>query len=171
MITQERLKELLHYDSDTGFFTWKPRERIGKNKPWTRLLAEKQAGVIHKRQGYVFIRIDNKLYLAHRLAVLYMTGKFPDNMTDHIDGIRSNNKWNNLREACNSENMQNLKKARIDNKSTGLLGAHFNKRQNKFSSSIQTNKKQKHLGYFSSAIEAHEAYLKAKRELHSHNTL
>ena len=167
-LTQERLKELLHYDPDTGDFTWKYRYDMPKQ--WNTRYANKKSGCIHC-EGYIRIRINEKKYLAHRLAILWMTGKFPKKQVDHVDGIKDNNKWNNIREATHSENQQNQKKAHKDNKSTGLLGVCFKKIDKKYYSRIYVNNKSKFLGYFKTAQEAHEAYLKAKRELHEFNTL
>jgi hypothetical protein len=160
MITQERLKKLFHYDPSTGFFT--------------RLISMGTAskGSISNRRdryGYISIQIDYKDYLAHRLAFLYMTGKFPEIDIDHKDSIKHHNWWDNLREATESQNQQNLKKARVDNKSTGLLGSSFYK--GKYVSKIMLNGKSKHLGYFNTAIEAHERYVEEKRKIHEFNTL
>ena len=98
-LNQARLKELLHYDPETGVFTWKVRKA-----PWLRI------GSIAGWQGdrYRQIRIDNSLYSASRLAWLYIEGYFPEYEVDHIDTIKSNNKWENLRvltHACNTKNI------------------------------------------------------------------
>jgi hypothetical protein len=163
MITQETLKEVLHYDPKTGLFT----RLKGGSGPNNFIGAI--AGFLDDK-GYVQICIKNKYYRAHRLAFLYMIGKFPLLYVDHIDGIKTNNKWNNLREATNSQNLQNQKKANSTNLSTGLLGAH--KRKNGLiTASIMLNGKLKHLGYFKTSEEAHERYLEEKRRIHEFNTL
>jgi hypothetical protein len=166
-ISQLRLKELLNYNPDTGIFTWKKRDwLVGKQKTFNTKYAGKEAGNKSLISGYIQIQIDGKNQLAHRLAFLYIEGKFPEKHTDHINGIRMDNRWVNLRKATASENLQNIKKAHKSNLSTGLLGSHFNKIMKKFSSQIKTNGGLKRLGYFETAIEAHEAYIQAKRELH-----
>ena len=68
-MNQTRLKELLHYDPFTGIFTWKVT-RTGSAKPGT------VAGYI-KNEGYICIKIDSRSYMAHRLAFLYMLGRWP----------------------------------------------------------------------------------------------
>lgn len=101
MITQDRLRELLHYDPDTGIFT--------------RLVSTGWRGKVgdvagyKNPDGYLVIMIDYKLYLAHRLAWLYTYGRFPE-VTDHINGVRDDNRIVNLREVTNWENAQNKKK-------------------------------------------------------------
>lgn len=161
MITQERLKEVLNYNPDTGLFT-----RLVRTAYCTKV--GDIAGTLDGN-GYIAIRIDYKQYPAHRLAFLYMTGKWPENDTDHADGVRSNNKWTNLRDATRSQNCENQKKAHINNKSSGLLGAYPNGKG--FYAMIQIKGKRKYIGTFETKELAHEAYLNAKRELHEFNTL
>ena len=161
MITQEKLKEVLHYNPDTGIFTWLVQR--GSN---TKL--GMQAGYIDN--GYIKIGIDYKYYKAHRLAFLYMTGKFPEDQVDHIDTIRHHNWFSNLRKATNRQNQENQRKAHKDNKSTGILGVYPN-RSGGFISQISINNKLKHLGSFRTIEEAHDAYINAKRKLHEFNTL
>lgn len=95
MITQERLKELLHYDPDTGVFTW--RVRRGSTSAGTF------AGAKAK---YLNIGIDGITYTGHRLAFLYMMGYMPE-VVDHRDLDKHNNAWLNLREGTNSKNQAN----------------------------------------------------------------
>ena len=99
MLTQEQLKELFHYSPETGIFT-RLKTTTGKNK----------AGTIpggDKSTGYIRIAINGKYYQAHRLAWLYMTGDFPKNCIDHINMIKTDNSWGNLRGATRSENNKN----------------------------------------------------------------
>ena len=163
MLTQERLKELLHYDPETGLFT--RLKSLGKSK------VGNIAGCLNP-EGYIQIKINYVLYRAHRLAFLYMTGKLPYDDVDHINGIRHDNKWSNLRECDNSQNMHNRKKAHKNNKSSGLLGVSSSSNGNgTFRATIWLNNKHKQLGTFKTKEEAHERYLEAKRELHEFNTL
>lgn len=105
MIRQERLKELLDYNPDTGEFRWRVIQGNRKGK----------AGSLHK-SGYIHIQIDRKILKAHRLAWLYQYGQLPDLEVDHIDGVKSNNTIKNLRLATKSENQRNSK-IRSDNTS------------------------------------------------------
>lgn len=98
-LSQKRLKELFIYEPLTGLFT----SRIGRSG----VSIGAKMGCIHPTLGYVYIGVDGGRYLGHRLAWLYMTGKWPDNEIDHKDQCRSNNRWNNLREASSSQNKCN----------------------------------------------------------------
>jgi hypothetical protein len=155
-ITLERLQELLHYDPESGVFTSK-RWRGGSAR------ANRPAGTIMKRSGYVRIQIDGRLYMGHRLAWLYMTGKHPSQQIDHIDGNRQNNRFSNLREVSQTLNSQNQRKAKSHNK-TGYLGVSI--AYKKYHAQIKVHGTPVHLGYFTSAEAAHEAYLAAKRKYH-----
>jgi hypothetical protein len=104
MITSDELRKIMHYNPDTGFFTWHTREN--PKKGWNKKYAGKYAGskmVI----GYWSITINNKRYLRHRLAWLYMTGRWPIQQIDHISGDRGDDRFCNLREATISQNRMN----------------------------------------------------------------
>ena len=100
-----------------------------------------------------------------------MEGKFPEEYADHINGIKDDNRWINLRSVTKSENSQNQRKSQSDNKSSGLLGVSWCKAEGKWETSINVNKKKYYIGAFHCKHEAHEAYLKKKRELHSTCTI
>ena len=100
MPTSERLKEVIEYDPETGLFCWKMS--AGKNNGHKGRLAGNVA-----QHGYVQIKIDYKVYYAHRLAFLYMTGVWPTKFIDHLNRNRSDNRWVNLREADRSVNALN----------------------------------------------------------------
>lgn len=159
-LSQEELKELLHYNQDTGEFTW--LKSIGG-----RTKVGKKAGYITSN-GYYQTRINNVKCANHRLAFIYMLDKEPAQFVDHIDGNRLNNSWNNLREATYAENAQNLVAPRINNK-VGIIGVH--KKRNKFIAQIMTDGKKKYIGQFDTPEEAHQAYVNAKRQYHSFGTI
>lgn len=152
MITQERLKEVLYYNEETGVFTW--QKKIAK-----KIIVGQVAGC-DRGDGYIVIRIYGHMYFAHRLAWLYMTGEWPT-IIDHKRGL--SNRWKNLRDVTTTINMQNRVLANKGSTS-GLLGAH--KKRNKFASAIRVNGRNIKLGVFNTAQEAHESYMKAKKELH-----
>ena len=161
-LTFKRLHELLHYCSDTGVFTWVKR-------PSNRIKIGQVAGCINV-DGYVTIRIDSEIEYGHRLAWLYSFKKWPADQVDHINGSRADNRIANLREADQRINSQNQRRARRDNKSTGLLGV--TKRGNKWRAQIMcAGAANRLIGSFASPDEAHAAYLAAKRLIHPGGTL
>ena len=154
-MTQSRLKELLHYDPETGVFVWKvahPRVRAGG-----------RAGSISSR-GYVRIRISGKDYWAHRLAWLYIHGDFPKNEVDHKDGDKTNNRIDNLRDCTHAQNHQN--RVSMPGSSSKYPGVSWYKNSKKWRAKIVLHGKDKYLGLYESEVDAYKAYCKAKYELH-----
>lgn len=155
-LTQERLKELLHYDPETGIFTnLTQRGKVKKGAV---------AGSKYST-GYICIEIYYKRYQAHRLAWLYVYGEFPANQIDHINEIKDDNRIVNLRSATNLENQHNVSSLQSNNTS-GFRGVFWRKNRKKWKAIIYLNGRPKHLGHFDTAEEASEAYVTAKRELH-----
>lgn len=156
MLTQERLKELLYYDPDTGSFYWisaRPRCTVGA-----------LAGSLDKTRGYYRVWIDGKNHKGHRLAWLYTYGVFPTHHVDHINGDKSDNRIANLREVTHAENLQNQHRAQKGSRS-GVLGV-YPRKNGKWRAMIQLDGRTRHLGTFDSIRGASAAYLAAKRELH-----
>lgn len=161
LITQERLKELLHYDSETGLFRWIIDVWGGSGlsgKP-PRIIVIPRGEIAGCRQecrgSYIFIRLDGVLYPAHRLAWFYMTGEWPARV-DHRDTIGTNNEWKNLRLATRSQNAANSKMP-IDNTS-GFKGVHFSQASQKWCAMIRVDGKTKYLGIFEEKADAALAY-------------
>jgi hypothetical protein len=155
MITQTELKSQLHYDQDTGIFT-----RI-KPKPGFKINSE--AGSIDK-DGYVVIGINKKVYKAHRLAWLYIYGKFPNKILDHINGNSADNRICNLREANVAENQWNSKLS-IKNTS-GIKGVSFHKQRKKWQATIKVNGITKYLGIFETKEQAAMIVMEARNKYH-----
>ena len=156
-LTLRRLKQALHYNPETGVFTWLI-QCAHRNKPGTT------AGTRDSKTGYITIGIDNGTYLAHRLAWFYMKSVWPRRQIDHRDLCRPNNVWTNLRPASHGQNVQNSG-ARKRNAS-GLKGAYFSKEKKKWHSRIMCLGKLYLLGYFETSQEAHSAYAAAAAKLH-----
>ena len=153
-LTQERLKELLDYDPETGVFT----ARVARS---SNLPVGARAGSVTVR-GYVNIHVCNKVYYAHRLAWFYVHGRWPNGHLDHINRVASDNRIANLREATRPQNMANTP-VRSHNKS-GKKGVA--KHHHKWVASICKHGRKVHLGSFGSAEEAHAAYVAAARDIH-----
>lgn len=156
VLTAERLWQLLDYDHLSGTFAWR-FTRGGKSK-----LGSKVGGLV---DGYVKIMIDGKTYAAHRLAFLYMTGQWPQYEIDHINGVRSDNRWENLRDIEHATNTENTHRARITNH-VGLLGVSAHHLSARYRARIRTQGKLIQLGWFDTPQEAHAAYVTAKRSIH-----
>lgn len=141
MLTQERLKEVLHYDPDTGAFTWLKDMRANK--------VRNDSATCLNLDGYLVIQVDAVQYRQHRLAFLYMDGDFPSNQVDHINRKRADNRWCNLRRATSSENMSNKK----NNNQT--IGVYWCKRENRWIARTNVSKgKRKFLGQFKYYLQA-----------------
>lgn len=154
-LTHDRLKRVLHYERETGVFTW--LVQLGWRGP-----VGAEAGTRHSR-GYTHIMIDQKLYLAHRLAWFYVTGGWPADKIDHIDGNRLNNRFANLREANASQNNQNRKK--LASGTSPLKGVSWHIRNRMWKSRIKRDGKQIRLGLYRTEEEAHAAYCLAAKEM------
>lgn len=145
-LTQEKLKELLYYDFETGIFTWKV-DRGGSAKKGS------VAGCL--KNNYWHIAVNDKRYLAHRLAFLYMEGYMPENGIDHIDRNPKNNAWNNLREVSHSCNMRNC--SLFKNNKSGITGVVWEKSTKKWRSNISIPKKNINLGRYDNLADAVKA--------------
>lgn len=154
-MTQSLLKQYLNYDPITGYFTW-------VFKHCNKVIPGQRAGSVH-RNGHRVIHLFGSLYAEHRLAWLYMTGKFPKEFIDHIDHNEHNNCFDNLREVSKTENNKN-NSLRLDNKS-GKAGIYINKRKGKNTYQVDVRSKQNRLNKaFKSlalAIDARDAFYKA----------
>lgn len=147
-LSQARLKEVLHYDPETGEFRWRmPRRGV---------VVGALCGRVSKGHGYRDIGIDNTLWRAHRLAFLYMTGRLPENDVDHINRDKTDNRWGNLREANDSQNMSNVPRKRLN--TTGLIGVVWDKSRGKWRAQIRINGRKTNLGRFATREEAARAH-------------
>jgi len=158
----KRLRDVLNYDALTGVFTW--RGQTTKN---SRRIAGQVTGC-PDNQGYLKIQIDGKSFRAHRLAWLYVHGEWPRGHIDHVNGNRSDNRIDNLRDTTREVNLQNQRKAVCTNKS-GLLGVSSS--GNRWRASIRIDGIKTHIGVFETPQMAHQAYVQAKRQHHAGCTI
>ena len=159
-ITAEQAAEFMAYDPETGVLSW-------KKKPNRNVRLSDPVGSMMPR-GYIQVSFLGTRYLAHRIAWLLYYGKWPENLIDHINGNRADNRIANLRDVTQDVNMQNLRGPTVLNK-VGLLGVR--KKRNKFQAQIRLHGTSIHLGCFATPEEAHRAYIAAKRENHKGCTL
>ena len=161
MLTQQALKQALSYDRNSGSFVW-----IKKNAKGVK--AGTSAGSNKCADGYARIKLFGQPYMAHRLAWFYENGHWPDNLIDHINGNKMDNRMINLRDVTHSVNLQNQRGPRSNNKS-GFLGVKAHNWG--WMSQIKNHKQTIFLGTFATPELAHAAYVKAKRIHHAGCTI
>lgn len=154
MITQAYLKSLLDYDPLSGLFTW----AVGRKG--TRKGAV--AGCVGP-DGYVIIMVDKKNYPAHRLAFIWMLGEMPANDVDHINRVRADNRWSNLRPATRREN--NLNSGVRSNNTSGYKNVSHCSRTGKFTVSFRVGGKTRFFGRFKTAEAANREAIRLRKIL------
>jgi hypothetical protein len=152
-LTCTEVRRIFRYEAETGIFFWLID---------TKNTAAGDVAGSQQSRGYWHIGINGRLFVAHRLAWLYVTGEWPLGHVDHINGVRSDNRFANLRIATASQNARNSR-MRSDN-ACGYKGVHYKKRLNKFVAQIRVDGRVHHLGVFKTADEAPAAYWKAAKE-------
>lgn len=156
-LTAEEARELFFYNSLDGSLEWKKR-RVGVRKDM------KVASI--DTHGYLQVKINGRTYQAHRVVFLMFNMRWPKNQIDHINGCRTDNRIENLREVTCQENRRNSK-LRCDNKS-GYSGIHWIERDKKWSARIRIGGKLCQLGYFVKKDDAIAARKSAEKELGFH---
>lgn len=157
-LSQQLLKTILHYNPETGDFTWLQRAS-------RRVLSGSLAGRTDSR-GYRRIRILGGDFRAHRLAWLYVYGEWPAEPLDHVDGNQANNAITNLRLGSNGINQQNIRRPQRNNKA-GFLGVCKRSDSNTYRACVSIGGKSRCFGGYQTPEEAHAAYLEKKRQLHA----
>ncbi len=146
------IKEHLRYDSTTGYLWW--------IKPGLARQLHRLAGTYNR--DYPSVRFRWKIYYVHHVAWFLKTGKYPVQEVDHKDGNPRNNKWNNLRMATRSQQLQNARKSSAN--TSGHKGVVWSKEKQKWVAQIKHHRKTKHLGYHSEIKKACAAYAAAARK-------
>jgi hypothetical protein len=157
----EYVRDILDYDPDSGNFIW--RARCDVPQVWNAMFAHKPAG-FRRDDGRLMITINYKHYIAARLAWLMMTGNWPKPEVDHRDTDRSNDRWENLRQATGSQNQHN--KPRQKNNTSGIKGVSWSEARKKWLAQICVRGKNRNLGRFETIEGAQAAYLRASDALH-----
>lgn len=152
----DALRSMLRYDPGTGLFTWNVA-------PNGRIKIGQRAGRT-SQDGYTEITITGRLYGAHRLAWLYVHGRWPVDEIDHRNGIRSDNRIANLREATREQQTWNSR----GTSASGFKGVYRNKKNgtpcvDSWCAIIQVAGKRRYLGSFKTPEEAHAAYCRVAR--------
>ena len=143
-LTYERVRELLHYNPQTGVLKWKVTPRAN-------VKAGQHAGSVDSN-GRLMVMIDKTSHHSGRLIWLWMMGKWPLGVVDHRDRNTLNNRWKNLRDVTQRVNAQN----RVVNKTSksGVRGVYQPKGTSRWHVQIGVDGKRIHVGYYSSFEEA-----------------
>lgn len=161
-LTHARLKSLLHYDPQTGIFTWLWRAEAefktkNAHRTWNSRYAGLAAGV--STHSYRKISIDDRKYYAHRLAWFYVTGEWPAGLVDHENENGSDNRWENLRDATKRTNVANRLLPNKTN-TTGFKGVTLH-RDGRYIAQCSLEGGPRYLGIFDTAEKAHAVYARA----------
>jgi len=151
-------REFFYYDKTTGVLTHRFRARKHFKterafNTWNTRYSNKQAGNVNKT-GYLRVGVFDVKYWAHRIIWLLVHGEIPKNI-DHINGVRSDNRLDNLRSVTHKENHKNQVIPRSN--TSGAMGVSWHKRDKKWYARIKVNGKEKYLGLFSDKNEAIKA--------------
>lgn len=152
-ISQEVLKEFLHYNPETGIFT-----RAKSTGPRQARRVGARCGSLNRISGYVEIHVLGRNRYAHRLAWIMANGSIPEGARiDHRNRDKSDNRICNLRLATQADNGRNCK-VRVDNTS-GIKGVYFDKSRGKWAAMVSHQK----LGRFDTLLDAAAARHSAAR--------
>ena len=159
MLTQNQLKHFLHYDPDTGLFTWRnPTSK--KYQPGDATATSAACG------GYLRVGVAGKRYLAHRLAWLYVHGELHDLEIDHINQNKTDNRISNLRLATRTQNAHNVLNKK--NNKSGVKGVSWDADRQRWRAQINVNGKRHYIGLFDDVESAGKAYADWATKHHTH---
>ncbi|MEO1538495.1 MAG: HNH endonuclease signature motif containing protein [Pseudomonadota bacterium] len=160
------LRKLLKYDRNTGKLFWLKRlpemftdgRRAAEHQcaDWNRRYAGKEAFTACNTDGYHHGKIMGKLYKAHRVIWALESGSWPSSCIDHKNKDRTDNRFDNLREATRAENSRN--RSALAGSSSKYLGVSWCKMNEKWLARIEVNGRQLSLGSFLSEAQAAKAY-------------
>ncbi len=153
-LSADRLREVLRYEPETGKFFWLKGNNQKK--------AGDEAGWAETKTRYIRITIFGQRYLAHRLAWLYVTGEWPHDRIDHKNMGRPDNRWENLRQASDSQNSANQKTSKKN--MLGIKGVRLHE-CGRYTARICVGRKSMYLGLFYTPDDARDAYAKKAREI------
>ena len=153
ILTHAELVRTLDYDSITGVLTWRVRNS-------SRALVGAVAGCV-TRKGHLVVRLNKRLYLAHRLAYFHFHGHMPPAQIDHRDGVKHNNQITNLRPATGSQNSMNIGKK--SNNTSGYKGVKALVCGKRWSARYKIKGVSVYLGKFNSPEAASAAYVSATK--------
>jgi len=153
------LKRILSYNPSTGNLRWKERLPLSRgDKIFNGRCAGNVAGSVGKVNKYVRVTIDDKLYLAHRLAWLMVYGEFPKEHIDHINHDRADNRLSNLRSVTRKENQRN--QSISSNSKSGVMGVYWHVKSKAWEAHIGSQ----YIGRYQQKCDAVAARKEAERK-------
>lgn len=157
MPSAEELRQLIHYNPDTGVLT---------SKVTRKGLVKGQIMGCDSPHRYLLIRFKGPQYIAHRLIYRIVTGiDLGQQEIDHINGNTKDNRWSNLRVVERLENTWNTRKSK--NNTSGVKGIDWVKNRSRWRARVAYNNKTFTLGLFSSIDDAVEAIAALREKLHA----
>ena len=170
-VTPEILRELLHYEPETGSFIWKRRDRKWFKSDrsfgwWNKRYAGKVTADRPNKYGYKVVTLLDFKFHASRVAYAHHHGHWPEHSIDHVNGVTTDDRISNLRDVDNLTNQQNLPISKL-NKS-GVMGVFWHKSNKKWRATIRVNKKQINLGAYDDFDEAVSVRREAERKYGFH---
>lgn len=167
--SQKRLKEIFYYNTDTGHLYYRDKSpsdfsNPSKYAPWAARFKNKMAGWVREGQ-YVRVAVDGEQHRAHRVIFKMVHGQEPE-AVDHINGVKTDNRIENLRAANKKINAKNAKT--YSTNTSGFRGVRFNDSFRKWGASITVDQRRINLGWYGNFDEAVEARLKAERRFNFH---
>lgn len=162
LASPEVLRQLLRYEPETGKLFWKARtpemfsdkQRAAKHacSHFNSRFAGKEAFTTINDDGYHHSRIFGRMYKAHRVVWAIVTGEWPADQIDHINGIPTDNRFENLRPVTGLENCKNKKTP--SSNTSGVIGVSWDKTNKKWKASIRVDGHRKHIGTFDNFLPA-----------------
>lgn len=168
------LKELIDsvtYIAETGVLIWKERpvthfKNKASCKRWNTIYAGKRAFCTAYPNGYLRGRFDGVEVYAQRVVWAVLKDAWPTSQIDHINGVRTDNRIENLRSVSPAENAKNQKTRR--NNTSGFQGVYWHESRGKWSAQIRLQTKLHFLGYFSKFDDACSKRKFAERQMGFH---
>ena len=169
-VNEQIIREALDYNPETGELTWRvrpPSHFLTKKlfKIWNKRYSGKKAGSFRK-DGYLQVKLNRKPYLNHRISWFLYYGCFPNNQIDHANGVKTDNRIQNLRDVTHQQNAMNRKKEIRNN--SGVTGVRFSKRLKKWRSEIKCKSKYYYIGVFENFDDAVAARKEAEQKYGFH---